>query len=111
MDPIDILGQRSREKEVIWLSPMTKATAPAEMSKGQSDNTDNATKKFDYTAVADQFRTVSWSNYSHQTGLVYQFYKAHLPTHRNSCIIEGTKIQISLYSDIKVVNILHLKRI
>ena len=35
------------KKEEIWLSPMTKAPAPTEMSKGQSDNTNNATKKFD----------------------------------------------------------------
>ena len=34
-------------KEEIWLSPMTKAPTPTEMSKGQSDNTNNATKKFD----------------------------------------------------------------
>ena len=36
-----------RKKEEIWLSPMTKAPTPTEMSKGQSDNTNNATKKFD----------------------------------------------------------------
>ena len=37
--------QRNKEKkEEIWLSPMTKAHTPAEMSKGQSDNTHNATK-------------------------------------------------------------------
>ena len=48
---------------------MTKALTPTEMSKGQSDNTNNATKKFDYTAVADRLRTVSWSNYSHPTGV------------------------------------------
>ena len=42
------------KKEEIWLSPMTKAPKPTEMSKGQSDNTNNATKKFDYTAVALQ---------------------------------------------------------
>ena len=49
---------------------MTKAPTPAEMSKGQSDNTNNATQKFDYTAVADRLRTVSWSNYSHPTCVV-----------------------------------------
>ena len=38
---------------------MTKAHTPTEMSKGQSDNTNNATKKFDYTAVADRLMTVS----------------------------------------------------
>ena len=60
-------------REEIWLSPMTKAPTPTEMSKGQSDNTNNATKKFDYTAVADRLRTVSWSNYSHPTGVVNRF--------------------------------------
>ena len=29
--------------------------SPEEMSKGQSDKTNNATNKFDYTAVADRF--------------------------------------------------------
>ena len=43
------------KKDNIWLSLMTKAPTPTEMSKGQSDNTNNATKKFDYTAVADDF--------------------------------------------------------
>ena len=33
------------KKEEIWPSPMTKAPIPTEMSKGQSDNTNNATKK------------------------------------------------------------------
>ena len=33
-----------REKEEISLSPMTKAPTPAEMSKVQSDNINNATK-------------------------------------------------------------------
>ena len=35
------------KKEEIWLGPMTKAPTATEMSKGQSDNTNNATKKFD----------------------------------------------------------------
>ena len=35
------------KKEEIWPSPMTKAPTPTEMSKGQSDNINNATKKFD----------------------------------------------------------------
>ena len=35
------------KKEEIWLSPMTKTPIPTEMSKGQSDNINNATKKFD----------------------------------------------------------------
>ena len=48
---------------------MTKAPTLTEMSKGRSDNTNNSTKKFDYTAVADLLRTVSWSNYGHPTGV------------------------------------------
>ena len=52
------------KKEEIWLSPMTKAPKPTEMPIGQSHNTNNATKKFDYTAVADQLRTASLSNYT-----------------------------------------------
>ena len=35
------------KKEEIWLSHMTKAPTPTEMSKEQSENTNNATKKFD----------------------------------------------------------------
>ena len=35
------------KKEEIWLSPMTKAPTSTEMSKGQSEYTNNATKKFD----------------------------------------------------------------
>ena len=40
-------GMYKEKKEEIWLSPMTKAPTPTEMSKGQSDKTNNATKKFD----------------------------------------------------------------
>ena len=39
-------GNKDR-KEEIRPSPMTKVPIPTEMSKGQSDNTNNATKKFD----------------------------------------------------------------
>ena len=41
---VEVLEEK---KEDIWLSPMTKAPTPTEMSKGQSDNANNATKKFD----------------------------------------------------------------
>ena len=74
------------KKEEIWLSPMTKAPTPTEMSKGQSDNTNNATKKFDYTAIADRLRTVSLSKYSHPTGVL------NLPTNRNRHVIKRTHI-------------------
>ena len=30
----------------------------------------NATKKFDYTTIADRLRTFSWGNDSHPTGVV-----------------------------------------
>ena len=43
----------SEKKEEIWLSPITKAHTPTEMSKGQSDNTNNATK----TSIKQRLRT------------------------------------------------------
>ena len=54
-----------REKEEIWLSPMTEALTPTEKSKKQRDNTKNVTKNFYYTTIADRLRTVSWGNDSH----------------------------------------------
>ena len=41
------------EKEEIWLIPMTKAPSPAEMSKGQNDSTNNATK----SSISQRLRT------------------------------------------------------
>ena len=70
---------------------MTKAPTPTEMSNGQSDNTNNATKKFDYTAVADRLKTVSCSNYGHPTGVVNLVYGPNLPTPRNSRVIKKTQ--------------------
>ena len=69
------------KKEEIRLSPITKAPTPAEMSKGQSDNTSNDTKKFGYTAVADRLRTVSSSNYGQPTSVVtgLQAQTSHFP--------------------------------
>ena len=63
-----------REKEEIWLSPMTEAPTPTEKSKKQRDNTKNATKNFDYTTIADRLRTVSWGNDSHTAGVVKPVY-------------------------------------
>ena len=68
------LWQFSREKEEIWLSPMTEALTPTEKSKKQRDNTKNATKNFDYTTIADRLRTVSWGNDSHSAGVVKPVY-------------------------------------
>ena len=73
---------------------MIKAPKPTEMSKGQSDNTNNATKTFDYKAVADRLRTVSWSNYGHPTGVVNLVYGPNIPTPRNSCVIKMTRLKI-----------------
>ena len=47
--------------------------------KRQSDNTINATKKFDETAIAERLRTVSSSNYSHPTGVVNLVYGPTFP--------------------------------
>ena len=44
---------RWEKKEEIWLGPMTKAPTPAEMSNGQSDNTNNATK----SSITQRLRT------------------------------------------------------
>ena len=62
------------EKERDLTQSYDKAPTLTEMSKGQSDNTNSATKKFDYTAVADRLRTASWSSYGHPTGVVNLVY-------------------------------------
>ena len=49
-------------------------------------------KKFDYRAVADRLRTVSWSNYGHPTGVVNLVYGPNLPTPRNSRVIKRTHV-------------------
>ena len=64
----------TEKREDIWLIPLTKAPTTTEMSKGQNDNTNNATKKFDYRAVAGRLRTVSLSNNGHPIGVVNLVY-------------------------------------
>ena len=59
---------------------MTKALTPTDISKGQSDNTNNATKKFDYTAVADRLRTVSWNQAKEKYRGVFEIQKLCHPT-------------------------------
>ena len=49
------INKHKEKKEEIWLSPMTKAPTPTEMSKGQSDNTNNATKTFDFSSSWQKF--------------------------------------------------------
>ena len=62
--------------EEIWLIPITKAPTPKEKSRKELDNRKkNATKNFDYTTIADRFRTVSWSKNSQPTGVVKPVYE------------------------------------
>ena len=82
-----------REKiEAIWISPTTKAPIPTEMSKGQRDNTNTSPK----SSITQRL----WTDLGRSVGVItvtqlYQFYRAHLPTHRNSCVlIEGKNTQI-----------------
>ena len=60
--PISVSSINGEKKEVIWLSPITKALTRAENSKKRSDNTKNADKNFDHTTIADRLKTVSWSD-------------------------------------------------
>ena len=76
-----------REKEEIWLSPMTEALTPTEKSKKQRDNTKNATKNFDYTTIADRLRTVSWGNDSHPAGVVKPVYGRHFSSPEPNALI------------------------
>ena len=46
------------KKKEIWLSPMTKAYTPTEMSYGQSDNTNNAKKSITQRLRTDLGRSV-----------------------------------------------------
>ena len=66
---------------------MTKAPTPTEMSKGQSDNTNNATKKsIKQRLRTDLGRSVGVTTATQLvwlTGL-----RAHLPTNRNSRLIK-----------------------
>ena len=45
-----------------------KTPTLTEKSNKQRDNKKNATKHFDYTAIADWLRTVSWRNNVHAIG-------------------------------------------
>ena len=71
----DYIASLQEKKEELWLSPMTKAPTQTEKSKKQRDNIKNATKNFDYITIAEWLRTVSWSNSSHQTGVVKPVYE------------------------------------
>ena len=87
-----MISKYPKEKGRDLTQSYDKSPTPTEMSKGQSDNTNNATKKFDYTAVADRLRMVSWSNYGHPTGVVNLVYGPNLPTPRNNRVIKTTHV-------------------
>ena len=79
-----------RQKEEIWPSSMTKAPTPTELSKGQSYNTNNATK----SSIKQQLRTdlgrsvkVTTGN---PTGVVNLVYGPTFPLPRNSRVIKRT---------------------
>ena len=73
---------------------MTKSPTPTETSKGQSDNINNAPKKLDYTAIADRLRTVSWSNYSHPTGVVNRLTSQPSHSPQQPCYQNDTHLKI-----------------
>ena len=79
--------KRRRSDSVLWQKPLH----PRNMSKGQWQHKQRHKKVRLNSGMRTDFRTVSWSNYSHPTGVVYRFYRAHLPTHRNSCVFQGQK--------------------
>ena len=83
---------------------MTKPLYQQKCQKG-TITTQTTPQKVDYTAVADRLRDGQLENQRYPTDGVYRFYRAHLPTHFNSCTIEGMDMQILLYSDITVVYI------
>ena len=63
------------KKGKIWLIPMTNAPTLTEKSKKQRENIKHDTKNFDYTAIADRFRTAIWSNSTYPTGVVKPVYE------------------------------------
>ena len=81
---------------------MTKTPIPTENSKIKGQHTQTPPK----TSITQQLRTDlgrSVGETSNPTGVVYRFYRAHLPTHRNSRVIEGKDMEILHYSGIKFV--------
>ena len=70
---------RQREKGRDLTQSYNKSPYTNNMSLGLSDNTNNSTKRFHYTAVADRLRAVSWSNYGNPTGVVNLVYGPTFP--------------------------------
>ena len=66
------------KKEEILLSPIAKAFIPTEISKQASGNTKTQQTVY-YTLIADRLWTLSFSNYSHSTGVIKPLY-GHQPS-------------------------------
>ena len=65
-----IIGPEDLEHRVGMTQTLLQASALTDNSKKQSENK-NATKNLDYTTIVDRFRTVSCSDDSDPTGVVY----------------------------------------
>ena len=71
--PIWNWGQE--KKKVIWLKPITTILIPSQIKKNNNNwQHKTTTQHAHYTTIADLFRTVSWHNYSHSTGVVNPVY-------------------------------------
>ena len=84
--------KRKRFESFIWQMPLCQQKI--HIDTNISNNT------VDYTTTTGRRRTVSWSYYSNPTGVVCQFYRTNLPTHRKRCATMDKRKQI-------VLNILH----
>ena len=81
-----------------WVKWQKKTLTPTKKSNKEKWQHKRATKNFDYTTIADDIRTVSWSDDSHPAEVVWL--NRITRTHHNSCVIEDTNMQIVFYSDI-----------
>ena len=60
-----ITGEKGKDlTQSYFISPDTHKNPKSNVT------TQNVTKNFDYTTIADRLRTVSWSNNSHHTGVI-----------------------------------------
>ena len=97
-----------RSDSVLWQKPLHQ-------QKCQKGNTNNATKKFDYTTVADRLRTVSWSSYGHPTVVVNLFTgptKYYIPIpgrcRADPLTVTGKRIQMAKMLTLVVLPVLGL---
>ena len=80
--------KRKRSDPVLWRKPLHQQKC----QKGKVTTQTIQQKKFDYTAVADRLRTVSWSNYGRPTGVVNLVNGPNLPTPSNSRVTKRTHV-------------------